>query len=813
MSWLQNVIITVMLLASATNSFAAQPNVFFIIADDMNWRDCSPYYDQPGGHAAGDMPGNLTPNLQTLAGQGIRLDHFYNASPVCSPFRQQLYTGIYPVRNGAYPNHSYVKEGTVSIVQHLSALGYRVGLMGKLDVGTSNSFPFEIIGDDIGDSTENSTNRSMAEAFMNRNPNQPYCLIVASHSPHTPWDHGDYVTNNSTLPVTPDYVDTPEYRTQFNKYLKEVNVFDSEVGYWMNAVAKSSDPDNTVFICLTEQGSSLPGGKWTCYALGSHTGCIIRWPGRVAPGTSSDAVVELVDILPTLIEAAGGQQPTGLKRFDGLSFLPVLEGKRDYHKPYAYAEQTTVGILGAVGPYAIRSVCDSRYELIWNLQNTNTYGIGGFNDEPFTSWEVLAANTNADPSARSHAQLIVDRIMNRPPYQFYDMQTDPYEVNDLINDPQYIDKIADMKQKLLDWMSWQRDKGIATELAADTISAGVADEVHPYDAWANRFPFVWMTDRVPSADPDHDGDNNLAEWLKNTDPLTATAEPGIKILSASTFSTGTNVFTDLVFDRSVYYAGWDQDYTVEARDALSSTIWTTVPGNVADDPGFTSDPMMEKIVMRVAATNAIPHRFYRIRINALSDYIGAPTNYFSGTASNSVDFGPTQPLLNNQNLTLTVRTRLPAQPLAADKAQMLWKFGGSDGISLALMGNTLVFSGCTSTTLDGALNLSVVLNPSDFGKPITIRQTVANKISSTDFQLSYTVDGGSSGSTDVAIQLFVGYIGTANGSVGATGGKIPGISGAPYGLLATLPNGTSDISAWSAGPIRYEIVGTVASPL
>ncbi|MCF7816682.1 MAG: sulfatase [Kiritimatiellales bacterium] len=800
-------------LLCAGNGLATQPNILLIMADDMNWRDCSPYYGRPGGHAPGDMPGDLTPNIQTLAGQGLRFDRCYNASPTCAPLRQQLYTGIYPVRNGAYPNHSEVKEGTKSIVHHLSALGYRVGLMGKRHFGPVESFPFELLGDDVDDSTENPANRALAEAFMARDPNQPYCLIVTSHSPHTPWNHGDYVADNSTLPVTPDYVDTSAYRAQFNKYLKEVNVFDSEVGYWMNAVANSSDPDNTIFICLTEQGSSLPGGKWTCYTLGAHTGCIIRWPGRVAPGTSTEAVVELVDILPTLIDAAGGSPPTGLERFDGLSFLPVLEGKRDYHKQYAYAEQTTVGIEGAVGPFAIRSVCDSRYELIWNLQNTNTYGIGGFTGPPFPSWEALAADTNADPSDRAHAQLIVDRIMNRPPYQFYDMQADPYELNNLIDDPQYIGKIADMKQRLQDWMGWQRDKGVATELAADITAVPVADEAHPYDAWANRFPFVWMADRTPAADPDDDGDNNLTEWLKNSDPLAATLEPGIKILSTTSYSDGPNAVTDLVFDRSVYHAGWNQFFTVEACSALSSNSWTTVPGMVAGYPAFTFDPLMEQVVMRVTETNATPHRFYRIGINSLADYTGAPTNYFSGTANPTATLGATQPILNDRDITLTVRAQLPAQPLAADKAQMLWKFGGSDGISLALMGDMLVFSGCTSTSLDGALNLSAVLDPSDFGKTITIRQTLDHKTSSTDFQLSYIVDGGSSGSTDVAIQFFTGYIGTATRSVGETGGRIPGISGAPYGLLATLPNGTSDISAWSAGPIQYEIIGTVADSL
>ncbi|MGE4490674.1 MAG: hypothetical protein AB7E95_14125, partial [Kiritimatiellales bacterium] len=419
----------------------------------------------------------------------------------------------------------------------------------------------------------------------------------------------------------------------------------------------------------------------------------------------------------------------------------------------------------------------------------------------------------ANSEDRAHAQLIVDRFINRPEYQFYDMQEDPYELNNLIDDPLCADKIANMKEKLLDWMSWQRDKGIATELAADKDSFPVADEVHPYNAWANRFPFVWMADRSPSADPDGDGDDNLTEWLKNTDPLVATSNPGIRILSTLSSSDGSNELTDLVFNRSVYHAGWGQSFTVEAKDSLSSDSWIAVPGTIHGYPTFTSDPMMEQVVMRVTEPGGVPHRFYRIKISSLGDYTDELTTYFSGAAGNTMDFGATQPTLNERDLTLTIRTQLPELPMDLDKAQVLWKFGACNGISLVLMGDTLVFSGSSSVALAGALNLSMTLDSSDFGKPITIRQSLDHKVSSTDFQLSYTVDGGSSGSTDVAIQLATGYIGTAAGSIGSGEGKVTGISGNPFGPLSTLPNGLDDVSGWSAGPIQYEIVGTVAASL
>ena len=167
---------------------ASAPNMILIMADDMSWRDCSPFYGQPGGHPLageeGAMPPGLTPNMRTLVAQGMRFDACFNATAMCAPTRQQLFTGKYPVRSGAYPNHGEVKPETKSIVHHLRHAGYRVGLMGKRHIGplvwsnaqpssSEGPFPFEFIGS--GTDTENLDNIAAVEAFMDRNPDQPFC--------------------------------------------------------------------------------------------------------------------------------------------------------------------------------------------------------------------------------------------------------------------------------------------------------------------------------------------------------------------------------------------------------------------------------------------------------------------------------------------------------------------------------------------------------------------------------------------------------------------------------------------------------------
>ena len=77
-------------------------------------------------------------------------------------------------------------------------------------------------------------------------------------------------------------------------------------------------------MVVSEQGNAFPFAKWTCYENGVQSAMIVRWPGKVKAGTRTSAMVEYVDILPTLIEAAGGKPAPVL---DGRSFLPVIKGE------------------------------------------------------------------------------------------------------------------------------------------------------------------------------------------------------------------------------------------------------------------------------------------------------------------------------------------------------------------------------------------------------------------------------------------------------------------------------------------------------
>ena len=109
----------------ATKAMAAErPNLVFIIAYDCTYLDMEVY----GGQAK-------TPNLNGLAREGLRFSRCFQAAPMCSPTRHNIYTGIYPVKSGAWPNHTMVYPGAKSIAHYLGEAGYRVALFEKDDFG------------------------------------------------------------------------------------------------------------------------------------------------------------------------------------------------------------------------------------------------------------------------------------------------------------------------------------------------------------------------------------------------------------------------------------------------------------------------------------------------------------------------------------------------------------------------------------------------------------------------------------------------------------------------------------------------------
>jgi len=447
----------VSLFAGGVKAEAPRPNVLIIMADDCTFNDLPVY----GGKNA------LTPNIDRLAKQGLTFDQAYLCEAMCQPCRAELYTGQFPTRNGCAWNHSASRPDVKSMPHYLGELGYRVGLAGKVHVRPAKAFPFERVGGFDSRSGRAPTRRHDLAPMVKfiSDKQQPFCLVVALVEPHVPWFVGDaskYPPAKIKLP--PNLADTPETRRNFGRYLAEVSYMDNQVGEILKALEQSGQADSTLVLFTSEQGSQFPGNKWTCWDTGVHTALIARWPEKVAAGKRTAAMVQYADVLPTLVELAGGD---GKKfPFDGRSFAGVLRGESDTHRDYAFALHNNVP---EGPPYPIRAVTDGRYRYIRNLKPEEIYiekhlmgVIGGSAkyNAYWTSWPREAVG-----SERTYR--LIRRYMRRPAEELYDTQSDPYEMNNLANDPKHAEIKRRLSAQLDRWMKEQGDPGAAQ----DTLKA------------------------------------------------------------------------------------------------------------------------------------------------------------------------------------------------------------------------------------------------------------------------------------------------------------------------------------------------------
>jgi len=162
-------------------------------------------------------------------------------------------------------------------------------------------------------------------------------------------------------------------------------------------------------------------------------------------GSKTAALVSLVDLLPTMIDAAGGTPP---KDLDGQTLVPLLRGTSDRVHEEVFAAHTGDGQMNRSPQRCIRT---SQYKLIENLAPQGVYkthidaAAGPDGRDYWNSWVRLADRGDA------HAKQVIDHYLHRPPEELYDLQADPYELKDLIDEPAHAQIAKELRDKLNAW--------------------------------------------------------------------------------------------------------------------------------------------------------------------------------------------------------------------------------------------------------------------------------------------------------------------------------------------------------------------------
>lgn len=414
-----------------------RPDMVIFLSDDHTWRDSSVY----------GSPDIETPQMARLAESGMTFDQAFVVSPTCAPSRAALLTGLYPARNGAEPNHSRPNAELTKLPAYLQELGYEVVSFGK--VGHYAQTPE--YGFDLARHFGYHEDIAIPEAIQwlrERKSDKPLCLFVGSNWPHVPWPEETGDIDPAKLQIPPNHVATPVTRKWRAKYTAAVHRMDGELGRVLDT-AREVLGEDTFFLHTSDHGAQWPFAKWTLYEDGIRTPLIVRWPGHIEEGARSEALVSWIDILPTLIEVAGGTPPEGI---DGKSFLPVLKGERKDHRELILATHSGDGNNNVYPSRAARTPDGWKY--IRNLHpdflNTSHATWASGDSGYWDSWVGKAIH-------RPVAKRKVMGYLQRPAEELFNLGEDPWEQRNLAEDPAQAERLTRMRQAVDQWMEQTDD--------------------------------------------------------------------------------------------------------------------------------------------------------------------------------------------------------------------------------------------------------------------------------------------------------------------------------------------------------------------
>ena len=358
------------------------PNVVLILADDLGYTDVNPYTPHDP-YAPHKQPFYETPNIDRLAQQGMLFTDAYASASNCAPTRAALMSGqyyprqpIYTVGSGARgeaahralrpaENATVLPRDKVTVAEVLQDAGYATGFMGKWHLGDPPTHGPEQQGFDVNiggysaghpewsggyyqpdnnphiDSTrigEYLTDylARKASEFIRAHQDEPFYLQLAHYTPHGPLQVPDArAAKYRTKP--------PANGHDNAAYAAMIESLDRSVGRILHTLAHLGLAENTLVIFTSDNGghggyhsiglaengftdnAPLKGGKGSFYEGGIRVPLLVRWPGRIPPGSASTEPVTSLDVYPTLLDAAGIPPPDDYV-LDGRSLLPVLTG-------------------------------------------------------------------------------------------------------------------------------------------------------------------------------------------------------------------------------------------------------------------------------------------------------------------------------------------------------------------------------------------------------------------------------------------------------------------------------------------------------
>lgn len=452
---------------------AARPNILLLVADDLNW-------DSVGVYGC-SIPGT-TPNIDRLAAESMRFQWAHVNVSVCQPSRAVLLTGRYSHRSGGEGFGDLRIPGVPLLPGVLREAGYRVGAMGKLRHSTPYAdFEWDLALDrqELGMGRSPELFEQGARAFIEgaRDARAPFFLMANSHDPHRPfpgfdppgWYQGATPASNPSRTFAPEESPVPGFLPELPLVKQEIAAYygavrrcDDTVGRVMRVLEETGVADRTIVVFLSDNGMAFPFAKAGCYLHSTRTPLVVRWPGRVAPGSiCPEALVSGVDLMPTLLEAAGVALPEGL---DGSSFVPLLLGREQAGRDLVF---TQYGRSATGESFPMRCVQSRRFGYIFNPWSNGAREFERPEQMANGTFQVMLAASSSNPGIAARAEFLRKRCVE----EFYDFEQDPDALRNLVDDPAYAGELERMRAALESWMQRFEDPALAAFRARESLAA------------------------------------------------------------------------------------------------------------------------------------------------------------------------------------------------------------------------------------------------------------------------------------------------------------------------------------------------------
>lgn len=415
-----------------------RPNILWIVADDISF-ELGAYGD----------PLSRTPNIDRLASEGVRFTNAFSTSGVCGPSRAALITGMYATSFGAHHMRSLDRRyqpvpppEVKTFTEHLRAAGYYASSVGKLD------YQFSGVLDGAPRTNWDDANGS----FRGRAPDQRFFSYVTFLDTHESQLFGTrpLTTDPAMVTVPPYYPDTPVVRADLARHYDNIATLDAKVGEVLAMLDADGLADDTAVFFFADNGRGFPRDKRWVYDGGTHLPLIVRWPGHLAPGTTSDELVSYVDLAPTALALAGVPVP------DHMHGRVFVGEQREPPPPYIFAAEDRHD----EATDRIRLVRDKRWAYLRNYYPETPYGqTVRFRNNLATMQEIFRLHDAGllQPPADWYYQ------QTKPPEELYDTVADPYQLDNLAERPEQQERLARMRAAHERWVTETGDLGAIPE--------------------------------------------------------------------------------------------------------------------------------------------------------------------------------------------------------------------------------------------------------------------------------------------------------------------------------------------------------------